>query len=93
MHLDNRSALLFAILTAAFLGASLLAAHQAQAGKPAVFTGIIKGVAVGGYDPVAYFTQGAAQKGSKDITAGHGGAVRRFSSEANRAAFLSAPEK
>ncbi len=93
MYANNRSALVFAILAAAFLWASLLAAHQAQAAKSAVFTGIVKGVAVGGYDPVAYFTNGQAIKGSKKITTKVDGAVWRFSSEENRAAFSANPSK
>lgn len=93
MHRPYYSAIVFVLLTAAFLGVSLLAAHRAEAGKSAVFTGIIKGVAVGGYDPVAYFTSRAAVKGNKDITAEHSGARWRFSSEENRATFLAAPEK
>ena len=30
----------------------------AQADQPAVYTGVLSRVAVGGYDPVAYFTDG-----------------------------------
>ena len=54
---------------------------------------IVKGVAVGGYDPVAYFTAGKPVKGDKAISANHNGAEYRFSSEANRAAFVAAPAK
>ena len=93
MQAHNRSVLVFALLATALLGASLMAAHQAHAGKSAVFTGIIKGVAVGGYDPVAYFTKGQAIKGSKKITTKKDGVVWRFSSEENRAAFAASPEK
>lgn len=93
MHAQNRSALIFALLAAAFLGASLLASHHAQAGKSAVFTGIVKGVAVGGYDPVAYFTMGKATQGSAQITTEKDGVVWRFSSDENRAAFLADPAK
>jgi len=93
MHAQNRSALVFAFLAAAFLSASVFAAHQAQAGKSAVFTGIVKGVAVGGYDPVAYFTKGKAIKGSKTITAETDGIEWRFSSEENRSAFTANPAK
>lgn len=93
MQKNHRSAIVFSLLTTAFIAIFLLAAHQAEAGKSAVFTGIIKGVAVGGYDPVAYFAKGAAIKGDKEITAEHDGALWRFSSKENRAAFLAAPEK
>ncbi|WP_029058958.1 YHS domain-containing (seleno)protein [Stappia stellulata] len=58
-----------------------------------VFTGIVDGVAVGGYDPVAYFTQGKPVEGSRDFTATHRGAEWRFASAANREAFLAEPEK
>ena len=54
-----------------------------------------KGLALGGYDPVAYFPEhgGKATKGSKKITARHRGVLYRFSSEANRKAFLADPAR
>lgn len=50
------------------------------------------GVALYGYDPVAYFTDGRPVLGSRDFEAEWDGAAWRFASEANRAAFLSAPD-
>lgn len=50
------------------------------------------GVALFGYDPVAYFTEGKPVRGRRDVEAEWNGAAWRFSSEANRAVFLSAPE-
>lgn len=50
------------------------------------------GIALYGYDPVAYFTEGRPTPGRRDIEAEWNGAAWRFESEANRAAFLSAPE-
>lgn len=64
-----------------------------KAKAPKVFTGIVRGVAVGGYDPVAYFTQDRAVRGSKDITLRHDGAIWRFSSNENKAAFAAAPQE
>jgi YHS domain-containing protein len=58
-----------------------------------VFTGIVKGVAVGGYDPVAYFTDAKPVVGKTELTASHEGATWRFASEANRTAFLANPGK
>lgn len=52
-----------------------------------MFTEIVPGVAVGGHDPVAYFTEGKPVPGSADITLEHDGAVWRFASAANREAF------
>ena len=51
------------------------------------------GLAIGGYDPVAYHTTGRATKGNFQITAEHGGAVYRFVSEENREKFTAAPAK
>jgi YHS domain-containing protein len=70
-----------------------LAVTPALAQTAPVYTGIVKGVAVGGYDPVAYFTEKKPVKGSESITLEHGGATYRFASEANREAFKAAPDK
>ena len=53
------------------------------------------GLALAGYDPVAYFPEGGskAQKGSKKITAKHRGVTYRFASEKNKKAFEANPEK
>lgn len=50
------------------------------------------GLAMQGYDPVAYFTVGEATKGDYRITALHDDALYRFSSEENKAAFEANPE-
>jgi len=51
------------------------------------------GVAINGYDAVAYFTRNAAIKGSSSFSTRHKGAKYYFSSDANRAAFKSNPSK
>ncbi|PZQ17120.1 MAG: hypothetical protein DI565_07010 [Ancylobacter novellus] len=50
------------------------------------------GIALYGFDPVAYFTEGRAVPGRRDVEAEWGGAAWRFANEANRAVFLSSPE-
>ena len=50
------------------------------------------GVALGGYDPVAYFTEGAARAGSSEWQAEWGGGTWHFASDAHRTAFLADPE-
>lgn len=50
------------------------------------------GLAIDGYDPVAYFTDAEAAKGLPDIEASEGGTVWRFRNEANRAVFLAYPD-
>ena len=49
--------------------------------------------AIDGYDPVAYFIDGQAERGSPDITAEWNGAIWRFTSNAHRDAFTENPEK
>ena len=49
--------------------------------------------AIDGYDPVAYFTENRAERGSPDITATWNGAEWRFTSAAHRDAFVANPEK
>ena len=51
------------------------------------------GVAIGGFDPVAYMTAQKAVVGSADFTSVHKGSTFRFKSAANRDAFAANPEK
>ncbi|RMF05747.1 MAG: YHS domain-containing protein, partial [Alphaproteobacteria bacterium] len=51
------------------------------------------GVAIEGFDPVAYFKEGKPVKGSEAFTAEHDGVTWHFASAANRDAFKEAPEK
>ena len=51
------------------------------------------GLALKGYDPVAYFTDGKPAQGKAEFTARHEGATYRFASAANRDAFVAAPAK
>ena len=50
------------------------------------------GLAISGFDPVAYFTDGAPAMGRADIECSFAGAVWRFRNIGNRAAFLADPE-
>ncbi|MCT4559518.1 MAG: hypothetical protein N4A61_15840 [Pelagimonas sp.] len=50
------------------------------------------GLAMQGYDPVAYFTLGEATEGNWTITSVHNGATYRFANEEHKAAFESDPE-
>ena len=51
------------------------------------------GLALRGYDPVAYFTVGRPTVGSPDFTATHEGATYRFASAGNLATFRADPAK
>ena len=50
------------------------------------------GVAIKGYDTVAYFTEGNAVKGKKEFEYEWQGAKWRFSSPANRDTFVANPQ-
>ena len=58
-----------------------------------VYTGGTANAAIKGYDPVAYFTQNKAVKGSKQHSAKYQGATWHFSSVENRRLFTANPEK
>lgn len=50
------------------------------------------GVAIEGFDPVAYFVDGRAVQGTAELEANLWGVVWRFRNEGNRASFLAHPE-
>jgi hypothetical protein len=50
------------------------------------------GLAIQGFDPVAYFTDSVAVHGVPDFEASDSGAVWRFRNEGNRASFVAHPE-
>jgi YHS domain-containing protein len=57
-----------------------------------VVTARFSGLAIDGYDPVAYFVDKAAVLGLPDFEAQEAGVVWRFHNEGNRASFLAHPE-
>jgi hypothetical protein len=50
------------------------------------------GLAIEGYDPVAYFADGRPEPGRPEFEAPAAGAVWRFRNEGNRASFVAHPE-
>lgn len=50
------------------------------------------GLAIDGFDPVAYFTDAAAMPGQPEVEMALNGAVWRFRNEGNRAVFLAHPD-
>ena len=57
-----------------------------------VVTNRYSGLAIEGFDPVAYFTDAAASLGRPEFEAAESGAVWRFRNEGNRASFVSHPD-
>lgn len=83
-----------ALLSLSLLALAFLALQVPQVlAKPRINTIGLSGVAIKGYDPVAYFTKGAPAKGSKEFSVRHAGVEWRFSSAANKALFEADPAK
>jgi len=85
----------FLTLLAAFaVQLGLCAVSPALAGIPGSISQInldAHGVALGGYDPVAYFDNGKPTRGDEKISASYGGARYLFATAAHRSAFLKDP--
>ena len=81
----------FAPLLAA-LALILALPSVAQAKSPEIYTGLLSSTAVGGYDPVAYFTEGKPVAGKSGITHTWKGVTWRFASEKNRDLFKANPQ-
>jgi len=77
--------------TLAFTAALVLFAAAAFAVSPV--NSNWRGVAIHGYDPVAYFTDGKPVEGKSDITFEWQGATWRFASAEHQKAFAAEPEK
>jgi len=71
---------------------SLLPATELHAAS-SVYTSFLSDKAVGGYDPVAYFTQGKPVKGNTNNSTEYRGALWLFSSQENLEKFKTDPEK
>ncbi len=77
--------------TALGLFAAAATAMPALAAQSAIYTK--GGLAVGGYDTVAYFTEKKPRKGSAEHSLKWRGATWRFKSAENKALFEANPEK
>jgi len=71
----------------------LLAAAAPLAAVSPVNKSFFGGVAIEGYDPVAYFTDGKPVEGKKQYTHDWMGATWRFASAGHRDLFVADPEK
>jgi hypothetical protein len=87
-HIPGGRSLVKAVIVAAAIGTGSIAAVSASE----VNTGYFGNVAIEGYDPVAYFTDGKPTRGSDAITHEWQGAIWQFASEQHRALFAADPE-
>ena len=78
---------------AAIAAVLAMAASAAQAGlTERIVVDWHSGLAIGGYDPVAFFTDGKPTPGSAELELRYGGVVWRFCNPGNRAAFAERPD-
>jgi hypothetical protein len=81
---------------AAFAGLLAILAAVAPASRAATTETLVidrhTGLAIGGYDPVAFYTDGKPVAGSPDFELAYDGAVWRFRNIGNREAFSARPD-
>jgi len=80
----------FIVLSLAAVGTTVFSSPLLAAEK--FFTGLLPGVAIGGYDAVAYFTLGEAVAGDPQFSTSYEGANWHFSSQENLDMFVTNPE-
>lgn len=71
----------------------LAGGRAAHAEQPPVYTSFLSSLAVNGYDPVAYFTDGKPVEGASRFESFYKGATWRFASAEHKAAFDADPDK
>lgn len=86
--LTRRSFVLTAVVAASAIG---LTSEMAHAAEPEAFA--TNGIAINGYDPVAYFTESKPVEGDPSITSDWMGAKIQFASAEHKAMFDTDPEK
>ena len=85
----------FGAFLAAFLGTLALGGLASPSTGAATTEWVVvnryTGLAIDGFDPVAYFVDAAPKAGRAELELRSGGATWRFQNEGNRAAFAGAP--
>jgi hypothetical protein len=83
-------------VTALYAGVAVLIGMTSESSTRAatterIITDRLTGLALYGFDPVAYFTEGGPQQGADSYELSWAGATWRFRNEGNRDAFMQAP--
>jgi hypothetical protein len=78
------------LLVAVLMATVPVASHAATTER--IVMNRFTGLAIEGFDPVAFFVDGQPRRGLPDLEAALSGAVWRFRNEGNRASFLAHPE-
>jgi YHS domain-containing protein len=92
-HFRPRIALIaLGLVTALWQAAPMGSGSARAATTERIVTNRYSGLAIAGFDPLAYFVDGRPEMGSPQYEAPQGGAVWRFCNEGNRASFVAHPE-
>ncbi len=91
VHVIGKMPRLLALAALFVSSLTVMVASAAQAGSP-VNTGYFGNVAIKGYDPVAYFTEGRPVKGSEQFAYDWLGATWQFASAEHRETFAADPD-
>ena len=83
----------FLISATALIVVSTIGSISANAAKPQIYSNSSTGIAINGYDPVAYFKQSKPVEGHAKFSTKWHGATWHFSSEENKTQFVNAPQK
>jgi YHS domain-containing protein len=84
---------MFVFLICTGLLAGIHPAFSQSAERPRQFNINKSGLAIQGYDPVAYYASGKPAEGKKEISYSFGGITYRFSSTQNKQAFIADPAR
>jgi hypothetical protein len=87
-----RPGIAFIVLLASFGAMACLSSAAQTATTERVIVNRFSGLAIEGFDPVAYFADARPEIGREDFEASQAGAVWRFRNEGNRASFVAHPE-
>jgi len=89
---SSRSSILLSGILVAIFTIFILPLTPARSDNTRVYTGLVYGVAVGGYDPVSYYNKKGPKQGNKDISYSYNGAIWRFANVLNRDSFAKNPK-
>ncbi len=79
------------LIAAALILTATMPSDVSLARSPEIFTGLLSSTAVGGHDPVAYFTDGRPIEGKSEFSFSWKGVTWRFANAKNRDVFKADP--
>jgi YHS domain-containing protein len=80
------------VLSQTIAGLAALCSVSLTASAGQALVNVQGGIAIQGYDPVAYFTAGEPRRGRSELGVAYSGAQWLFSSETNKRLFMEHPE-